>query len=60
MKRKRRFYLLSPSTKAFTREAQHTPVFSFFDWLHGYAYGRWPYLYISIAAWDRSSHGWHA
>jgi ferredoxin len=24
------------------------PGFSFFDWLHGYAYARWTYLYIGI------------
>ena len=24
------------------------PGFSFIDWLHGYAYARWPYLYIGI------------
>jgi len=40
--------LLSPSTRAFTREARNTPGFSFFDWLHGYVYARWPYLYIGI------------
>ncbi len=37
-----------PSTRAFTREARRTPGFSFFDWLHGYVYLRWPYLYIGI------------
>jgi len=36
------------STRAFTREAHRTPGFSFFDWLHGYVYLRWPYLYIGI------------
>jgi len=40
--------ILSPSTRAFTREARNTPGFSFFDWLHGYVYARWPYLYIGI------------
>jgi ferredoxin len=37
-----------PSTRAFTQEARRTPDFSFFDWLHGYVYARWPYLYIRI------------
>ena len=37
-----------PSTRAFTREAHRTPGFSFFDWLHGQVYLRWPYLYIGI------------
>jgi ferredoxin len=40
--------LLSPSARAFAREARRTPGYSFFDWLHGYVYGRWPYLYIGI------------
>jgi ferredoxin len=38
-----------PSTRAFAREAQRTPGFSLFDWLHGYVYARWPYLYIGVA-----------
>jgi len=38
-----------PSTRAFTREAQRTPGFTRFDWLHGYVYARWPYLYIGTA-----------
>jgi ferredoxin len=40
--------LVQASTKAFRREARHTPGYSLFDWLHGYAYARWPYLYIGI------------
>lgn len=40
--------LLRPSTLAFLREARRMPGYSFFDWLHGYIYGRWPYLYIGI------------
>jgi ferredoxin len=30
------------------REAQRTPHFGLFAWLHGYVYARWPYLYIGI------------
>jgi ferredoxin len=41
--------LLRPSTRAFFREGRRTPGYSLFDWLHGYVYGRWPYLYIGIA-----------
>jgi ferredoxin len=37
-----------PSTRAFIREARRTAGYSFFDWLHGYVYARWPYLYIGI------------
>ncbi len=40
--------LLRPSTWAFLREARQTPGFTTFDTLHGYVYGRWPYLYIGI------------
>jgi Pyruvate/2-oxoacid:ferredoxin oxidoreductase delta subunit len=39
-----------PSTRALIREARRTPGFSLFDFLHGYVYGRWPYLYIGIGA----------
>ena len=37
-----------PSTRAFMREARRLPGYSFFDWLHGYVYARWVYLYIGI------------
>jgi len=37
------------STRAFIQEARHTPRYSVWNWLHGYAYARWPYLYIGIA-----------
>jgi len=40
--------LVRPSTRAFAREARRTPGYSLFDWLHGYVYTRWPYLYIGI------------
>jgi ferredoxin len=32
----------------FIDEARRTPGYSLFDWLHGYAYARWPYLYIGL------------
>ena len=48
MKRKLRRSLLRPSTRAFIREARRTSGYSLFDWLHGYVYARWPYLYIGI------------
>ena len=37
-----------PSTRAFADEARRTQGFSLFDWIHGYVYARWPYLYIGI------------
>ena len=39
---------LKPSTNAFIDEARKTPGYSFTDFLHGYIYGRWTYLYIGI------------
>ena len=42
----RRF--LKSSTLQFYREGRETPGYSLYDWLHGYVYGRWPYLYIGI------------
>ncbi len=43
-----RDFLVRPSTRAFYKEGTKTPNYSLFDWLHGYVYGRWPYLYIGI------------
>jgi Pyruvate/2-oxoacid:ferredoxin oxidoreductase delta subunit len=43
---------IKPSTQAFLDEARNTPGYSFFDLLHGYVYGRWPYLYIGIGKGD--------
>ncbi|HEX9013172.1 MAG TPA: 4Fe-4S binding protein [Anaerolineaceae bacterium] len=40
--------LISPSTRAFIREARQTRGYSLFDLLHGYVYGRWSYFYISM------------
>ena len=48
MMRRDRLGPISRSTRAFRREAQRTPGFSFLDWLHGYVYLRWPYFYIGI------------
>ena len=38
--------LVRPSTLAFWREGRNARDYSFWDWLHGYVYGRWTYLYI--------------
>ena len=38
--------LVAKSSRAFLWEARETPDYSLFDLVHGYAYGRWPYLYI--------------
>jgi len=39
---------IKPSTQAFIKEARQTPNYSLGDFLHGYLYGRWIYLYISL------------
>jgi ferredoxin len=40
--------LIKPSTRAFAQEARRKAGYSRFDWLHGYVYARWPYLYIRV------------
>jgi ferredoxin len=40
--------LVQPSTRAFIQTGRRTPGYTFLDWLHGYIYARWPYLYIGI------------
>jgi Pyruvate/2-oxoacid:ferredoxin oxidoreductase delta subunit len=45
---RRHINIVQPSTRAFIREARKTPGYRLFDFLHGYVYARWPYLYISI------------
>jgi Pyruvate/2-oxoacid:ferredoxin oxidoreductase delta subunit len=39
---------IKPSTRAFVKEARKTPNYSLYDFIHGYVYARWPYLYISV------------
>jgi ferredoxin len=40
--------LIKQSTLEFIKEARTTKGFSFFDFIHGYIYGRWTHLYIAI------------
>jgi Pyruvate/2-oxoacid:ferredoxin oxidoreductase delta subunit len=40
--------LIAPSTQALVREGRKTKGYRLFDFLHGYVYARWPYLYIGI------------
>ena len=47
-----RFSLISPATKAFFQEGKTTEGYSFWDFIHGYIYARWPYLYICIGKGD--------
>ena len=39
---------LKQSTREFIREGKKAPGYTFRDFLHGYVYGRWPYLYIGV------------
>jgi ferredoxin len=39
---------IKQSTEAFYKEADKIPEYTLFDRIHGYVYGRWTYLYISI------------
>lgn len=46
--------IIQPSSWSFFREGLSTPGYSLFDWLHGYVYGRWPYLYIGVGVGEHS------
>ncbi len=48
MKKPRRYFLVKPSTLEFYRQGRQTPGYSLVDFLHGYIYARWTYLYIGI------------
>jgi len=48
MKQKARLFSIKPSTQKFIHAARSTPNYSIYDFLHGYIYTRWPYLYIGI------------
>jgi Pyruvate/2-oxoacid:ferredoxin oxidoreductase delta subunit len=41
--------LIKSSTSEFYREGKNTANYSLFDFVHGYMYSKWPYLYISVA-----------
>jgi Pyruvate/2-oxoacid:ferredoxin oxidoreductase delta subunit len=58
MKLKKPF--VASSTRAFLKEARRTPGYSFFDFLHGYVYGRWIYLYIGIGTGEHPLSKWFA
>ncbi|MDD5264931.1 MAG: 4Fe-4S binding protein [Candidatus Bipolaricaulis sp.] len=45
----RRLYPLRPSTRVFYREGRKIEGYSLLDFVHGYVYSRWPYLYIGAA-----------
>jgi len=41
--------IFKKSTRAFIQESKRTEGYSFYDFLHGYLYAKWPYLYIGVA-----------
>ena len=43
---------IQPSTRAYWNEFRKLPNRNPLTWLHGYAYGRWPYVYIGVAKGD--------
>lgn len=47
--------LMKPSTREMLHEARQIKGYSLFDWIHGYFYMRWPYLYIGLGKGD---HPW--
>jgi NAD-dependent dihydropyrimidine dehydrogenase PreA subunit len=42
-------FLISPPTRDFYQEGKNTNKYSLYDFLHGYLYAKWPYLYIGVA-----------
>ena len=49
---RRRFSLISKSTRDFYRAGRTQQDYTLWDKIHGYVYGRWPYLYIGIGKGD--------
>ena len=50
--------LIQPSTRDLFSEGRRTKGYSWFDFVHGYAYARWPYLYIGIGTQEHPSSAW--
>jgi ferredoxin len=49
---------MKSSTQAFREEAKRISGFTFLDFLHGYVYLRWPFLYIGVATGEHKSTKW--
>ncbi|TVR01677.1 MAG: 4Fe-4S ferredoxin [Desulfovibrionales bacterium] len=41
-------FIRKPATRAYYAQFVSRPDYSFWKWLHGYVYGRWPQLYIAL------------
>ena len=50
--------LIQSSTRDLFSEGRRTKGYSWFDFVHGYAYARWPYLYIGIGTQEHPSSVW--
>jgi ferredoxin len=48
MKKNKGLFFIKSSTQAFMKEGKRTPGYTFFEWIHGYVYAKWPYLYIGV------------
>ncbi|HSG44226.1 MAG TPA: 4Fe-4S binding protein [Anaerolineales bacterium] len=51
---------VTEATRAFLDEARKVQDYSFFDFLHGYIYARWPYLYIGVGTGEHPLTKWLA
>jgi ferredoxin len=49
---------MAASTRAFLDTARGIPGFGLRDFLHGYVYGRWPYLYIGVGTGEHPASRW--
>lgn len=41
--------MIKKATRDFYQEGKHAGDYSLYDFLHGYLYAKWPYLYIAVA-----------
>jgi len=57
MSRKHRLPI-KESTRKFFREGKQIDGYSWLDFLHGYVYGRWPYLYIGVGTGEHPLADW--
>ena len=49
---------MSESTRGFLDEARRTPEYGLLDFVHGYVYGRWTYLYIGVGTGEHPASKW--
>ena len=49
---------MSESTRDLLDEARRTPEYGLLDFVHGYVYGRWTYLYIGVGTGEHPASKW--